>query len=85
MMEYVGWLGSILFALSALPQTVKTVRTKKAGDISWGFLGMWFGGEVCMIAYAAVELKNAPLLFNYIGNMACLLPIIYYKFREVSG
>jgi uncharacterized protein with PQ loop repeat len=80
--EAIGWVGSFCFAVSALPQTIKTVRTKSAEDLSWGFLGLWLVGELCMLAYAAIELDSTPLVVNYICNLACLLPIIYYKYLE---
>jgi uncharacterized protein with PQ loop repeat len=79
MIEIVGWVGSILFALCGVPQAIKTIRTKSASDFSAPFLLMWLGGEVCMITYAVVKLGNLPLILNYVGNLLCLLPIIYYK------
>lgn len=82
MIEIVGWLGGILFALCGLPQAIHTIRTKSARDFSAPFLLMWFGGEICMITYAVAELHNGPLLFNYIGNLLCLTPILYYKIKE---
>ncbi len=82
MMEAVGWVGSILFALCGLPQAIKTIRTKSAKDFSLPFLGMWLGGELCMISYTLAVLDSPQLIFNYIGNLLCLLPIVYYKVKE---
>lgn len=79
MIEYIGWIGAVLFGLCACPQTIKTVRTKSAGDLSWGFLTAWTGGEVCMIAYNHATINSLQLSVNYYFNLACLLPILWVK------
>lgn len=42
--NFIGWVGSVLFALCALPQAVKTWKTKKADDLSLLFLIFWMLG-----------------------------------------
>lgn len=79
--ELVGWIGGVCFALCAVPQAVKAWRSRSTDDLSWGFLGMWLVGEICMLAYV-IPTGNAPLLFNYAGNLVCLLVIIYVKVRQ---
>lgn len=74
--EIVGWLGGTMLAICALPQTIKTVRTRKAHDISWAFLLLWGGGEILMLIYAIIVLdSNLILLYNYICN-AVMIGII---------
>lgn len=80
MTEVIGSLGSLLLAACALPQVIKTYRTRSAADLSWGFLLMWLGGEVTTSIYL---LRNNigtgnfqyPLYLNYGFNlvMVCLL------------
>lgn len=77
-MEYIGWTGSILFALCGLPQAIKSVREKNSRGLSWGFLGMWFTGEILTLIYILPKL-DLPLIFNYCFNLFCLLPIMYYR------
>ena len=36
--ETLNWLGTAGFIVCLLPQLVRTVRTRRADDISWGFL-----------------------------------------------
>jgi uncharacterized protein with PQ loop repeat len=48
--QYIGWLGAFLFAICAVPQVVKTWKTKKAGDLSWLFLLLWLFGELFTFA-----------------------------------
>jgi uncharacterized protein with PQ loop repeat len=79
MIEWIGWIGAILFGVCTFPQTIKTLRTRRADDLSWGFLAAWTGGEVCMIAYNHLTVNSIQLSVNYYFNLACLLPILWVK------
>ena len=84
MLEFVGWVGATMFSLCAIPQVVRTYRTKSASDFSWGFLGMWFWGEIMTFAYVLIKNMNVgvyqyPLLVNYVFNFVLLCFLIYAK------
>jgi MtN3 and saliva related transmembrane protein len=79
--ELVGYIGGLCFAFSALPQTIKTVRSGRAEDLSWGMLLMWLVGEVAMLVYERVAIQSWPLFLNYFFNLLFLLPILYIKIR----
>jgi uncharacterized protein with PQ loop repeat len=79
MMEVIGWVGSILFALCAVPQAWQSWKQKHSDGLSWSFLLMWFFGEVLTIIYVAQKDDVAPLLANYCLNIALLLVIIWYR------
>jgi len=80
MMEAIGWIGSMLFAFCALPQMIMVVQQKHARGLSWGFLNMWFWGEIfCFIYVFNQPTLQIPLLTNYVINFIMLLIIIYYK------
>lgn len=78
---YIGWVGSILFSICAVPQAYTCYKQKHANGLSGVFIWMWFWGEILTIIYVWPS-KNMPLLFNYIFNLACLLIIIYYKYNN---
>ena len=89
MLEIIGWVGATCFSMCALPQVVKTYKTKSVGDFSWLFLLMWWVGEVLTFGY--VFKKNLdcgsyqyPLLFNYVLNfvMVCYLVYAKVKYKE---
>jgi uncharacterized protein with PQ loop repeat len=80
-METVAWIGSIALALCALPQTILCVKQKHARGLSWGFIGIWFTGEVCMLSYV-FSLWNWPLIFNYGANAVMLAIILTYKVKD---
>ena len=77
-MESLGWLGSILLAFCGLPQAIESIRTKSSEGLTWGFIGMWFLGEILTFIYILPKM-DLPLLFNYTANIIFLAIIIYYK------
>ena len=77
-MENIGWLGSILLAFCGLPQAIESIKTKSSEGLTWGFIGMWFIGEICTFIYILPKM-DLPLLFNYTANIIFLSIIIYYK------
>jgi len=83
--EIIGWIGSIFFAVCALPQAIHTYRTKRSDDLSEMFLWFWFWGEVFTLAYILYGdyMKGTyhfPLYFNYIFNLFLLFYLIYAKY-----
>jgi len=86
MIEWIGWLGGILFAICALPQAIHIYRTKDTSSLSWIFLGTWFWGEVLCLTYVIVTNYNVgtwqiPLIFNYVFNLLTLIFIIGMKVK----
>ena len=79
-MENIGWIGSILLAFCGLPQAIEAYKTKSSAGLTWGFIIMWFVGELCTFVYIIPKM-DLPLLFNYSANIIFLIIIIYYKIR----
>jgi uncharacterized protein with PQ loop repeat len=82
-MDYIGWLGSILLAFCGLPQAVESYKTKSSEGLTWGFIGMWFIGEICTFIYILPKM-DLPLLLNYTANIIFLAVIIFYKMLPKS-
>ena len=90
MNEAIGWLGSILFATCAIPQVVKTWKTKRADDLSWLFLLFWLFGEIFTIIYIVVDdlsrqITHYPLYINYAFNTVLVFYLIYAKASYRNG
>ncbi len=83
MIEFIGWLGAVAFAICGVPQAIKSVRTMRADDLSWAFLLLWLIGELAMIIYVLGTSVDLILLFNYFANLGCLLTILYVKVRQL--
>jgi uncharacterized protein with PQ loop repeat len=79
-----GWIGSFMFAICAVPQVIKTWQTKKADDLSMFFLLLWIGGEFLSWFYIIVDdvllkIAHYPLYLNYLFNIILVSYLIYAK------
>lgn len=81
MIELMGWIGAVLFALCAVPQAIHCIRVKSADGLSWSFLMMWLWGEILTLLYVILTSADKILIFNYVFNLACLLVILRYKIK----
>lgn len=79
-LEWLGWIGSIAFALAGLPQAIKSIKDKHARGIAWGFLFLWATGTTCSFIYV-IPTDKYPLMVNYFFNMIFVYVIIYYKIK----
>lgn len=82
----IGWIGAFLFAICALPQVIKTWKTKKADELSWLFLIFWLFGELLTFTYIIIDdillkITHYPLYVNYVFNIILVLYLIYAKKR----
>ncbi|MFA8341981.1 MAG: PQ-loop domain-containing transporter [Rhodothermaceae bacterium] len=83
--EMIGWLGSFLFSICALPQVIQTWRTKKADDLNALFLWFWFWGEVFTLIYIvwtdiSQGVYHLPLYFNYCFNLILVVYLLFAKY-----
>jgi hypothetical protein len=79
-MEIVGWLGAAGLSLCAVPQAHHCWRLGHARGLSMPFLLMWCGGEVAMSIYVAADHgASAPLMLNYLFNLAMIGVMLRYK------
>jgi uncharacterized protein with PQ loop repeat len=76
-MTFIGWLGSFLLAVCAIPEAIRSIKTKRC-HVNKTFLGLWAGGEVLTLWYA-IHLGETPLIFNYVVNLLCISIILYYR------
>ena len=80
-MEYVGWIGAVLFAICGLPQAIQCTRDGHSRGLNWFFLMAWLCGEILTIVYIWPK-QDYPLLFNYLLNLVFLVIMIRYKIWE---
>lgn len=81
--ELVGWIGSILFAVCAIPQAYQCYKQGHGLGLDWIFLLCWLFGEILVTIYILPK-HDWPLLFNYAVNLVCLIIIIRYKLLPVD-
>jgi uncharacterized protein with PQ loop repeat len=78
-MEYIGWAGSILLAICALPSAIEAIINKKT-NIPYSLLIPWTLGEILTLIYV-VYLNDVALIFNYGLNLVFISVILKYKIR----
>lgn len=79
LVEALGLVGAIGFAICAVPQALSTYRKGSARDLSLPFLLLWALGEGCMLSYVLLTSLDPYLIGNYIANGLCLLVILRYR------
>lgn len=77
-----GYIGALLLAFCALPQTIMCIIEGNARGISHLFLLSWYLGEILMLVYCLHIGLRGPLLYNYLANVAMLTIITRYKYFE---
>jgi len=75
--EFYGYFAAILTTLAFLPQLIKTIRTKKAEDVSLITLIMFLTGVLSWIIYGYKILSTPILIANIITFILNLLILIF--------
>ncbi len=85
-MDVWDWLvsaGSVGFILCLMPQLVRTVRTKRADDLSLGFLVLVILSSALALPYA-VHAQQWLLATSWTVNLLVWGLVLYYKVRPGS-
>ena len=75
--EFFGYFAAILTTLAFLPQLIKTLKTKKAEDVSLITLIMFLTGVLSWIIYGYKISSTPILLANLITFLLNLLILIF--------
>ena len=79
--EFFGYFAAILTTAAFLPQLIKTLKTKKADDVSLITLIMFISGLISWIIYG-YKISSLPILIaniiTLILNLLILVSKIYY-------
>ena len=80
--EIFGYVAAILTTAAFLPQLIKTLKTKKADDVSLITLIMFIVGVLCWIIYG-YKISSIPILLanliTLILNLLILISKIYFS------
>jgi uncharacterized protein with PQ loop repeat len=75
-----GVIGAVAFAISGVPQMIKSIKDGHAYGVAWGMIILWLIGEINMIAYTLLKYGlDIILLGNYTINFIVIMIILYYK------
>lgn len=78
-----SWIGSGAFAISGLPQAIRSYKQKHSHGVANGLLGLWLVGEVFTLIYG-IGIWQIPIIFNCITNAIFIAVVIYYKIKPQS-
>ena len=80
--EIFGYVAAILTTAAFLPQLIKTLKTKKAEDVSLVTLIMFIVGVLCWIIYG-YKISSIPILManliTLLLNLLILISKIYFS------
>lgn len=76
-----GLIGNLLLTFCGVPELIRTIKDKKC-HLGWGFLLMWFLGEVFCLFYG-FGLEQIPLIINYVFNFSLVSVMVYYKVSDL--
>ena len=80
--ELFGYFAAILTTAAFLPQLIKTLKTKKADDVSLITLIMFITGVISWIIYG-YKISSIPILaansITFMLNLLILISKIYYS------
>ncbi len=80
--EFFGYFAAILTTVAFLPQLIKTLKTKKADDVSLITLIMFLSGVGSWIIYG-YKINSFPILLanviTFILNLLILIFKLYYS------
>jgi uncharacterized protein with PQ loop repeat len=79
-LQVLGICGSLLLALSGLPQAVKSAIDGRTGDISKALLWMWVVGAPLMLVYTMLTAPTLPLILNFGINTGVSATITWYYY-----
>jgi MtN3 and saliva related transmembrane protein len=79
-MQMFGWVGIVLVNVAYFPQIVKTVKLKKAWQISPLFYGMIAAGICSYLVYAVWRRDPVFIVSNTVGLIQPLL-MIYFSLK----
>ena len=80
--EIFGYIAAVLTTAAFLPQLIKTLKTKKADDVSLVTLIMFIIGVLCWIIYG-YKISSTPILIanliTLLLNLLILISKIYFS------
>lgn len=80
--EIIGMSGSLILCFSAIPQIIKTYRTKRIGDLSISYLGILMIGIILVMIYC-VYIRNLIFIVSN-GLSLCMTGNAYGHVDEIQ-
>ena len=76
--QFAGWVYSLAFALSGLPQMIKSIEDGHSRGVADGTMILWITGEIAGLIYG-IGLMQWPIIFNCFLNTIFVGIICKYR------
>ena len=76
----IGFIAGTLTTISFVPQVLKTFRSKRCDDLSWGMLLAFTTGVFLWLVYG-VFLRSAPIMLANLVTVLLLVWLVMMKIR----
>jgi len=76
----IGFVAGTLTTVSFIPQVLKTLRSKRCDDLSWGMLLAFTSGVFLWFVYG-VFLRSAPIMLANLVTLLLLVWLVVMKIR----
>jgi len=80
MASIIGFIAGTLTTISFVPQVLKTFRSKRCDDLSWGMLLAFTTGVFLWLVYG-VFLRSAPIMLANLVTVLLLVWLVVMKIR----
>ncbi len=80
MVTIIGGIASFLWAISLIPELLRTIKNKKC-YVSYGMLFVILTASICSIIYT-FSIGAVPLLINYSANFLIAVILLIYKIKK---
>ena len=83
--DFLGYVAAFLTTIAFIPQLIKTLKTKKAEDVSLTTLIMFISGVSCWIIYG-YKISSLPILIaniiTFILNFMILIFKLFFSIKK---
>ncbi|MFZ3213800.1 MAG: SemiSWEET transporter [Terriglobales bacterium] len=81
---FIGFVAGTLTTVSFVPQVLRTFRTKRCDDLSFGMLSAFASG-VCLWLVYGIFVWSAPIIVANLVTLCLLVPLVAMKIRYRSA
>ena len=86
MVEFIGYLAGFLAMISFLPQIIKTLRSRSAGDISMAMLLLTLTTNALYLIYSvALSLTPIVVMISIMTCIVLLQIVLTLRYRKNPG
>lgn len=82
--DWLNLLGSAGFVACLTPQLIRTVRLRRADDLSLAFLVLVLVSSVCILLYSA-QRRNYVFAAAQLANLVVWGTVLYFKLRPAAS